>query len=358
MTIRTTPLFEITTTHEFFAGGRCESIELSPTPETADTISRQRMFFRRTPGGCVVLVEVDPTATTLDPLVPISPDLRLDFMIQSSRPEFSCYTALPETGSRFHHLSNRRGSVTATAQLLHPGATLGMDTAALLCDTSLRVDLPVPGPMAALELFLENGLTHASVQLPVTAGHISTRFDLTSIAPGPVSVALAGRVVLRAFSDRSIIAQRPIGVVSLTARTGTEALSLTDNAGRPHNTRLVIAFGARTTIWRYTVVIRTNTLLDETTLLIQDHPPVATVAPIGFNNAQAKHPLANGEQAVVIESTAPVPLQARPRSGLRLLRRIGGETAPLLNDLPNPPTNTLSPASTPGRPVSEVFLYV
>jgi hypothetical protein len=106
------------------------------------------------------------------------------------------------------------------------------------------------------------------------------------------------------------------------------------------------------------VVTRTNPALDHTTLLVEDHPPSVSVTPIAFNAALPKAPLPNGEGAVVIESAAPVPFRARPRSGLRLSQRVGPATAPLLNDLPNPSTFALSPSSTPGRPVSEVFLYV
>lgn len=358
MTIKTTPLFEVRTTHEFFAGARCEALEFSPTPQTADLINQQRMFFRRTPGGYVVLVEVDPFSPTLDPIVPIAPDLRLDFTVRSNDPAFANYTALPDNAFPFHLLSNRRGSVAAPALRLHPNAQVDSDTVASLMGSQLSVNLAAPGVDADLEVTADDGRTLATARVPVNAGRASANFDLSPFTPVPATVALNGVVAFRVMSDRSLVAQQPFAVVTLTARPGVEDLSLTDNAGRPRNPRLLVAFGARTTIWRYTVVTRTDTSLDHTTLLVEDQPPAAGIVPLEFAAALPKAPLRNGEDAVVIESTAPVPFLARPRSGLRLSRRDAVGTATLLNDLPNPPPSTLSPASTPGRPVSEVFLYV
>jgi len=358
MTIKTTPLCELQTAHDYFAGGRCEALEFSPTPQTAMLLDRQRMFFRRTSGGCVVLVEVDALSPTLDPIVPIAPGLRFDFAVRSNDPVFATYTALPDGAFPFHHLSNRRGAVSAAIPRLHPNARVDIETTASLSGNHLSVNLAAPGASASLEVLAEDDRTLASAQTPVTGGRAAANFDLTPFAPVPVTVRLNGATVSRVMSDRSLVAQAPFAVVSLTARVGVEELSLTDNTGRPRNPKLQILFGARTTIWRYTVVTRTNSALDHTTLLIEDQPPVAGVTPLHFNAALPKAPLPNGAQAVVIESSVPVPFLSRPRGGLRLSRRVGPDTAPLLNDLPNPPPATLSPASTPGRPVSEVFLYV
>lgn len=358
MTIRTTPLFELSATHDFFGGGLCLAMEFSPTPETAVLIARQRMLFRRIPGGCVVLVEVDPFSATLDPIVPIPGDLRLDFAVSSSDPAFVNYTALPESAYPFHLFSNQRGTSSAGGLRVHPNARVDAETAAILGGDFLTVNLAAPGATADLEVLAEDGRTLATARVPVANGRANALFDLTPFSPVPVAVNLNGVTASRVMIDRSLASLAPFAVVSLTARPGVAALSLTDNAGRPRNPRLQIAFGARTTIWRYTVVTRTNTALDETVLLVEDRPPVAGVAPLVFNAALPKAPLPSGVSAVVIESNAPVPFLAQPRSGLRLSRRVGAQTTPLLNGLPNPPPTTLSPASTPGRPVSEVFLYV
>jgi hypothetical protein len=192
-------------------------------------------------------------------------------------------------------------------------------------------------------------------------GELEAGVDLGPWAPGVFEVRLGGVVHERVYAEAGLAAGAPVAILELVLRPqGVGGFPILDAAGSPvAGGRLVrLSFQARATFWRYVVVPRSDPDLEADDLRLE-HAPDSGPA-FAFSQVGAGTVPPGDLEAVWFESTTPIALRAQPYRGLALHARPvpEGGFVPVLTDLPNPRPEVLSPASTPARPVSEVFVYL
>src|SRR5690606_32802188 len=109
-------------------------------------------------------------------------------------------------------------------------------------------------------------------------------------------------------------------VAVVSARTLAPEMSFLGADGLPVAAppQYVMAYAAAATVWRYVVVPRTDTSLDENRIEVRDEGGPGGSARFHFAVTGPKAPLADGTPAVVFESTDAIEFRALPYRGIRL----------------------------------------
>lgn len=361
MNYRYAPLLRFSASHEFFAGTATAFLDWEPTPDCRRSLEQQRLLFRREPNGGVVLYEVNTGLPGASPLIPWTDDLPLRFSATAGATAFAGATEPPPVPGQPFYFTNRRGTLVDGLARPHPGLfAAAADTARLVRPrTAFRYD-----GVGESEVFrvrdAAGSLVWETTPVPVD-GRVEVAVDLQPWSPGWFEVELGTRTPERIFADANLVSSAPAAILELVLRPVTPggfAIVEADGAPVAGGRAINLSWRARTTVWRYAVIPRSDPAMAPTDLRIQHLAPSGT--PFLFEPAGTQVLPANPGVGALFDSTTPIGLRALPYRGLTVERRPGAGEAfvPALSDLPNPRPESLSLASTPARPVSEVFVYL
>ncbi|MBM3442386.1 MAG: hypothetical protein FJX89_06755 [Bacteroidetes bacterium] len=108
------PVFECRVLHDYFPGGQCRVLEISPTPETSASLSGLGLLYRPLPDGFLLIANASrdwANPVYQRPAV-------FDFSFRVKDPQFIRYTNIPYRSGQFHVFDSQTGVDGA----LHPGA--------------------------------------------------------------------------------------------------------------------------------------------------------------------------------------------------------------------------------------------
>jgi hypothetical protein len=362
MRYRFEKLCQFAVEHAFYAETGEEFIAWAPTAECTVTLARHRLLWRTVRNGGVVLFEVDSARPGLEPLIPVPTDLRLTFAGRVIHAGVTATTEPLTDTRRPYVLSNAGGSLDGATRLLHGAAQVTAANQARLVRTLTRLRYATENAEPLLEITDADGGVVRTLRPVVTDGFAEAVVDLAEFTPSLLEVRLDGVVQERLYVDEALAAETPVIVLTLVAQPGIAGLEFLDAAGKPlrGGAAFTIRLAARTAIWRIIVVPRDDPHLDENTLAVEDTVLIGPAPRFEFNSTGPKALLPSGVPAVIFESATLISLRARPYRGVTLKTRRdpGDPFVTAISDLPNPLPFALSVASTPARPVSEVFVYV
>lgn len=347
--------------HGYYAGSDLSFLTWQPTPATLATLARWRLLHRPTPNGGVILYETDPARPGAVPLLGLEPDITLTFIGRVVHDAFPGVTEPPPEPGRPFFFSNRSGQLTAGVGRPHSGAFAAADDQVRLASPRLTLRRGGLAGDIALEVADSRGTVLLRRTLVPDAGSVETAVDLTPWVPGCFEVRWGDGLRERLYADAGLSGEAPAALLELVLRPdGPGGFALVDEDGEPVEEGLVVRprWQERATVWRYVVVPRTDPDVDPADIRVR-HVPDAGAAFL-FASAGTLPPSTGEGGAVLFESTTRIGLRAVPYRGLQLQTRAAAdaEYVSVVSDLPNPRPGSLSLASTSGRPVSEVFVYL
>ncbi len=353
-------LLDFDADHSYFEGAGSEFLKWEPTPACARAMTGLRLLYRATPNGGLVLYETDSDSSGLASVIPLSNHVALTFAATELTPAFAGATdPTPELGKPFY-FTNRVGSLEANVGRPHFGAfAAAADQVRVLAPATV---LQFSGLRQTDTLAIRdaNGTLVVERQVTPEDGSASVAVDLTPWAPGAFAVQLGENASETIYADLDLPACRPVAILDLVLAPRTGAgFSILNDAGQPvvGGRSIRAHFQGKATIWRYIVVPSESAPIPLADIRLVHFPTQGrafTFVPAGTRT------MPTAATAAVFESSAPIALRSIPYRGLTLQRRLGaqGQFVSLATDLPNPSPEPLSPSSAPGRPVSEVFIYI
>jgi len=368
-------LFRIECLHEYFGGGLCPGLSLSPADGCEALLGRYRLLFRGAPGGCTVYA---PSQSPLDLMGRFDETFPFTFRLENTDPLLDSYTDLergPSAGPaealfHFNNAADRQGEVFGAArQLLR-------DPSAPLADASLRAmpavfDYRPDGPATTgRNLQVSDPLSGQTVwQSPAGTPSAPIRVDLRGLPEGRYNRTM-GETKLDPFYLSNLPAARQWGAVSIYIGGQPQSLRLPvpcqsiDATGAVTPRTFTLALESRKTYWRYYVIDpagKQDFGSYELSATFRN-PPSRTLPPeIAFLRLPEPATV-DGRTAWVFEAQSPLPLLHSPFSAnLALtLRPANGRRGERALTLPYAQASGLvrRSQSQPRSWCSEVFVYV
>jgi hypothetical protein len=113
-------LLDVSVLHEYFGTGRCNDLEIRPSPQTVQKLRAYGLLFKAKNDGFMLAGNLGADRTSL---VFRSPDL-FDFNFRVTNPQFIRYTDLPYVSSQYHVFDTDQ----VCGDRLHPEAFVGQST--------------------------------------------------------------------------------------------------------------------------------------------------------------------------------------------------------------------------------------
>jgi len=360
MDIRFDTLFEIELAHTYYTSKVSEDSTIEPTPGTRRLMQDYGLLFRETSGGGLVLYEYYPDVTDHPhPVHPVEEELQFSFFLRSSSTVLLNYTDLDidRPSDQILYFSNLQSNQQDGRLLL--SADTSDEYVSSQDDLLLRPPLfnysfqsvQTSVDMEVKDVF-GNVVQHSRIL--VVDGEGSFTVDLRKRTPGKYSLAIDGSTVMEFYASDSLVRRSALGVIDILTGSGVPAAyrfldTNFDVVPRTYHIR----FNRRETWWKYYVVLKYRPDIQPDDLSIKQ-----TGGALHFTR-QSATTLPDGFTAVPFLSTAPIPLEEEPVSGLRLERRNHGHSETFeIDNLPNASVRTVTPDPAEHKIYSEIFIYV
>lgn len=368
------PFIRVNVRHEFFnraklnlAKGVCDELDIQPTPQTRRRLALFGMIARCRPDGIDVVwdrvranqagaqfARIATRPAMVDSLRRLLTEPPLLFTVALTNPRFANFTAMPSDfpiGDLPLQLSNRAATVREkekhSADLIIDWPTQAAREQLAREKAKAKADKEARKAEEAWEDQAAKEAREAKEASEAAAGH-----PVRVIDNGP---AMAEREHLLensrhfALLDLYLVAEKPSAPDP--GRWDLMPISL-DSGGAGRNgmfrpCTFTLGFEARRTHWRYFVATRDGS--DPEALDLEVVAPGGGDA--GFERTHKRRILPDGRAALCLSSKAPLPILARPERAFSLtgLSRGGRpRSGTLVDRLPAPSTDSISPAPAPG----------
>lgn len=368
-TVQYAALFRMECLHEYFGGGACRSLALSPTEDCRTLLERYRMVFRQFTGGGSVYA---PLQSPPDVLRQFEESVPFTFRLTSTDVAIASYTesgpneaAPSESVFFFDNTIDQQADVFGSRrQLLQ---TPGSPLAALVVKPKIfQLNLPPTGGTLNV---IEPLTGQILWQSTAATGSASRLFDLRRLQEGRYNLKLESQQLLTFYlSDRRPAQQW--GAISIYAGGSRQAQHLPancrplDESGVATPRTFTLALESRRTIWRYYVIDSTGKQDFGTYELIGTLRKSGEASPsseISFMRQPETVPV-DGRTAWVFESQSRMPLLRSPSSDFSLTLRPNGNVRRGERAIRLPYAQSASlafkDATEPRQFCSEVFVYV
>lgn len=370
-TMQYAALFRMECLHEYFGGGACRGLALSPTEECRTLLDRYRMVFRPSTGGGSVYA---PMQSPPDVLRQFDESVPFTFRVTSTDVALDAYTEFgpnqtPAPSDSVFYFDNtidrQAEGFGSPHQLLHsPGSPLA-SAAVAVKPKVFQFDLPPTASGGALRV-IEPLTGEILWQSMAPGGGSSSLVDLRRLPQGRYDLRIDSQQLLTFYlSDRR--AAQQWGAISIYAGGSRQAQRLPancrplDESGVAAPKTFTLALESRRTLWRYYIIDSTGKQDFGTYELISvPRKSGETSAPseISFTRQPGTVPV-DGRTAWVFESQSRMPLLRSPSSDFSLTLRPNGNGKRAIR-LPYAQASSLvfKDATEPRQFCSEVFVYV
>jgi hypothetical protein len=367
-------LFRIECLHDYYGGGPCRSLTVTPTDDCRRLMARYQMLFRGSPGGGVVYC---PQQSPPDLLKQFDENAAFTFTLINIDPAFGNYTdtslgklALSES---VFHFDNRKdypeSQAGSSRQLLHqPGNAF----AQAAVQVRSRISQVAPGGAAGSNEFrilepLGNAVVCRGTLPPQGA---PAPLDMRRFPEGLYGLQVDDRPP-QFFYLTDELAVRRWGVISVYAGGIRQASQLPeqcrviDNDGVVHPKTFILALESRKTIWRYYVIPSRDDQRFDEYQVVSTSKKLAEGSSLSdndltFDRLDGTTPL-GGRDAWVFESKKAIPFLFSPAAAFALTLRPykNGKSGQRTIRLPYAqPTSLTKNGAHPGQMCSEIFVYL
>lgn len=354
-------LFEISLEHAYYRATSKPAFSITPTSETRQLLLANKIVFRQTPAGCVGLYEIDPfDENGVLPIAVINKELELEFAIGSTSNDFHSVTDFPADTSPFVALLSSNGTQDGQRIRLHANTELDQGDLQLLKGESFELVIESQHVEVQVELRGNDNRIYSSDTLKTKNGKAFWEVNLSHTPSGEYTLLVNGLATQAIYYSAELFRTAAIGIVTLQAHNSLSPdTGFLDGNGTPVFRNYFASFPSKVATWRYIVIPKTNTTLDENSLNVTDTILVNGSPRYEFQATGPKQLLANGDSAVIFASTTEIPFSQTPTIGLQLAKTgPNATTSSIYENLPNPSPTQLSQATTASDPVSDVFIYV
>lgn len=367
-------LFRIECLHEYFGGGACRSLVLSPTEDCRTLLARYRMLFRAEEGGGSVYAPMQQQPGLLASFDESAP---FTFSLTSSDPALNVYTELNDDAAvnpaeELFYFDNRSCRETTAfgkpRLLLHrPGEPLMARSVSV--KPKLSNFRPQSAPAGDYVQVMDPLTGLAIQQIPAGPG-TPLLLDLCRLPVGHYSLAISGKELQKFYLTDSP-ASRQWGAISIFLGGKLQSSHLPANCralnlnGDVSPKTFTIALESRKTLWRYYIIDPAgkqgfaNHELEAT--IKQSNRAHEGAGDIRFVRAPEAASVGTRE-AWVFESESPLPFLYAPGSDFSVTLRPGenGNRGERSMRLPyaQPSSMVRKEGPKPQPWCSEIFVYV
>lgn len=359
-------LFSVTLAHTYYDAGMCRDFSFRPTDACRTLLRDHGLLFVEKEGGFSVLCRAtEGKDNTQYAFIPLAAGVRLSFVLTAVNPRLLNFSELP--------LENNRNTVYWLSNLLdnsqNGALLLSADTAAAFVSAKDRIALrphffqhattleQQTAPVSVLDTF---GQAVCSRTVPIADGSLPV--DLNRQRPGRYLLVVNGGEPYPVYCSSELSHGNAFAVIDIYNHDQVpEAYRFQGPAGEILGRKYSCRIAGRKTFWKYYVGLKHDASIKKEELSISY--PGNTV---GFT-AQSPRALADGVQAVSFVADAALALRETPVKGIKLLRKKGGgnghgsghnSQVPIVENLPNPSTASISRLQDDPNTYSEIFVYV
>ncbi len=359
-------LFSVTIAHTYYDAGMCRDFSFRPTDACRTLLRDHGLLFVESKGGFSVLCRVTRGKDNKQyAFIPLAADMRLSFVLTAVNSRLLNFSELPLADNRdtVYWLSNLADN-SQNGELL-----LSADKAAAFVSTKDRIALRPPFFQHATTL--EQQTAPISVQdtfgqvlfirtVPIADGSLPV--DLNRQRSGRHLLVINGGEPFPFYCSSELSHGNAFAVIDIYNHDQVpEAYRFLSPAGEVLGRKYTCRIAGRRTFWKYYVGLKHDTSIKKEELSISY--PGNTV---GFTALDPKT-LADGVQAVPFVADAALAMRETPVKGIKLLRKKGGGNGhgsghngqvPIVENLPNPSTASISRLQDDPNTYSEIFVYV
>jgi len=355
MNLTFAPLMTVMLTHDYFASGMAEGLDVRPTPRCQRLMTDGGLLMRRTGPGFVVLYQKTTEGGDAMPLKPLSWDEPLTFVLAGASPHFLQFSDLPldhEPGRHLFYFSTESGHVHEGGLRLSADAPLhavSQSDRILLMPRVFDYTIDHPAAAGTITVWDRMDAIVLSKQVATQAGRLRCGIDLSHLPPARYTLFLDGAARMVFYADETLTRDRPLGVIAVyNDGRVAEPFRLSDASGAARPKTFRIHFGNRRAFWHYQVHVKYRRDIDPEDLTI-------THSEIGFTRQPAAI-APDGSTTVSFISNGELPLRQSPVKGIALGKTGGNGTRLKINHLQNPTGSQIRQAGD--RVFSDLHVYI
>ena len=352
-------LLKVHCKHAYYSDGICPDLEFVPTPDTAAELKNLRILFRSTKDGLALLFDQENTLRNLNS--PLSQIEKFTFIIRNKNFKFLNFTDLPfpeETAILyFNNLTNNVGGDSKSEKFLHSGDSAATDAAKQVQAKGPYFEVP----------YQSNAKTPPKIQLLNPLGKemdLEGAYEDLSKTKGTVRFSVphipAGRYDLKIGKEEwpLFISQLPMhryqGILEIYLQGSPKSYELVGKDSL-NEQEYTIQFNNRSTFWRYYLIDQS----DKYSAPTFGSPSVSNGEEIKFSKPVIVE-LSNNQQAAMIESQVPIPLEElmSTKNRLNLKVKKNGKWLNKPIRLPKATADVIKPERETKKIYSEIFVYI
>lgn len=363
-------LFSVHVQHNYYEDNLCSDLAFTPVPETLRTMRNQRWLFKAFGSGFNLVTETGADLKSKIALL----DTTLQFGISlNASASFFAVTQLNETAPVKEFLSNKK---------------IYLSNNALNAALEYQIIDGISGDLMALSFTLPAVNTEATLRVnSATESNLVIDYDTAGLpVSGPYTIKMNSSQVFEKLLNLSKLADGLYTIsIKNAADTGNDLLTykifksnalstravfgvlevkLPASNAVVTETKFVISFLRKSTIWKYYVINQSGIDLDDFDLLLKDksldgtpggNPVYAKYTfagnPVPANDPDPINKIATAD-ILLFKSNVKIPFFQKVKLGLQLSKKDGGSEVVLTKNLPNP-----MPEKQGGEE-SKVYVYV
>ncbi|MDZ7695063.1 MAG: hypothetical protein U5K69_28755 [Balneolaceae bacterium] len=346
-------LYKLEINHDYYSDERSIDFEVVPSTKTKNKLRDLRFLFRGGPSGCSVLSQVEKSSMGLSAYrVPEQP-VRFQFFLKQKRPHFLNYTDLPfhQLGQTIYYFNNLQANVVGGSKYLHPSSSqvTSADQLPLKKGNYLYKTTGTDQHKTARLLYSDLDI-EIEQQAENNEGEFQFQFDLSGNPSGRAELWIDGSLQEHFYAVNQLDMAGVFGIVDIFhSQDVPGAYQFLDSNGIVDTQVYKLYFNNRSTYWKYIIINRTGTDLDDPGISDSDNNYTFT------QDTTSSHP---GNHTIFI-SDQEIPLLQESIGSLSLRKRFSTDNLLVLDSLPNPASEMLmQDQNVNTKYYSEVFLYL
>lgn len=348
------PLFELKIKHSYYRDDLSVDFKAVPADDTRAKLRNHGLLFRSAPSGFTVLAEADDSAPGGLSVrrLPDEPE-RYRFYLIQKRSQLLNYTDLPfhQPTRTIYYFNNLNSNIADGSKLLHPSsdAVTAADQLPLEKGT-YRYTATGTGQQKTARLVFTDLDIEEEQEARSREGVFEFQFDLSGYPDGRAELWVDGtpKETFYAVNRRNMASI--FGVVELFHSQSVPAVyRFLESDGTLNTQRYELAFKKRSTYWKYIVINRSGSDLDDPGIEHSDGTYTFR------QDSSGTYP----DNYSVFVSDQEIPLSQDGIASFSLRKKFSSANRLVLDSLPNPGSEILKrDGADSSKYYSEVFLYI
>ena len=357
-------LFSVNFKHDYYKTGYSPDFTVVPSRVCRNMLNKNRMLFKETHQGFVVLGDVEKAGTDYVLKRGIADDLKLTFLMKLKNPYFTNYTDIPfsKDESMVYYFNNLEDHESdGELRLADKNEIPKSASNATLIKKKPKYYSHLfngSGPeKTAVLTFIDEGF-YISQTASEDAGKYHFNFDLSSYDPGRCELSVDGSGDRFYFAGDSY-GEDVFGIIEVFNKPSVPAgYRLVNGSGVIQSREYIIPFTNRRTIWRYYVYDKFSNTLNNPLLSMNGYDfGLESFTNSNYPEEYGLYKFTSGVQGSP-DTEAAIPLTEKKIKNIKLTGEINGMSKDIIPNMPNPDVRIVKPEIATGKIYSDMIIYV